>query len=101
MCIHFPHVLVPLLFQCHAAIFVVDASSVNRLEEAKEVLTNVTQNEKMMGKPLLIFANKQDKEGAVDEAELSARLELEQLTVNRREDTEDGDANTTNVVSGS
>ena len=85
----------------------VDASSVNRLEEAKEALANVVQNEKMEGKPLLVFANKQDKEGAVDEAELRTRLELGRLAVRRRGeggeegDVEDDDIATTNVVSRS
>lgn len=94
------------LSQCHGVIFVVDASSVDRLEEAKEALANVVQHEKVEGKPLLVFANKQDKEGAIDEAELRARLGLEQLVVRRRGDerdseTEDDDTATTSVVSES
>ena len=49
------------LSQCHGVIFVVDACSVDRLEEAKEALANVVQHEKMEGKPLLVFANKRTR----------------------------------------
>ena len=78
----------------------------DRLEEAKEALANVVQHEKMEGKPLLVFANKRDKEGAIDEVELRVRLGLEQLTARRRGDggdseTEDDDTATTSVVSES
>ena len=57
----------------------VDASSMDRVAEAKEALRNVLNDERMVGKPLLIFANKQDKEGAIDESELVAKLELDRL----------------------
>ena len=57
----------------------VDASSMDRVAEAKEALSNVLNDERMVGKPLLIFANKQDKEGAIDESELVAKLELDRL----------------------
>ena len=66
-------------------IFVVDASSVGRFAEAREALNGVVQDEKMVGKPLLIFANKQDKDGAVDDSDLGARLELERLLGENRE----------------
>ena len=51
----------------------------DRVAEAKEALSNVLNDERMVGKPLLIFANKQDKEGAIDESELVAKLELDRL----------------------
>ena len=57
----------------------VDATSVDRITEAKEALSNVLNDERMVGKPLLIFANKQDREGAMDESELVAKLELDRL----------------------
>ena len=57
----------------------VDASSVDRIAESREVLNGVMRDEKMVGKPLLIFANKQDKDGAVDDNDLGTRLELERL----------------------
>ena len=57
----------------------VDATSVDRIAEAKEALSNVLNDERMVGKPLLIFANKQDREGAMDESELVAKLELDRL----------------------
>ena len=57
----------------------VDATSVDRIAEAKEALSNVLNDERMVGKPLLIFANKQDREGAMDESELVTKLELDRL----------------------
>ena len=42
------------------------------------------QHQKVGGKPLLIFANKQDQDGAVDETELSNRLELDTLMGDNR-----------------
>ena len=56
-----------------------DASSQERLDEARQVLSGVLQDEQMVGKPLLIFANKQDQEGALDDTEISNRLELDAL----------------------
>ena len=56
-----------------------DASSPVRLDEAKQVLSGMLQEECVTGKPLLIFANKQDQEGALSEDEIRARLELDTL----------------------
>lgn len=56
------------------SIFVVDASDHNRLTETKEALNRVTEHDLMRGKPQLIFANKQDCEGAVNEEQLSGIL---------------------------
>lgn len=51
-----------------------DASDHSRLSEAKEALNGVTEHDKMRGKPILIFANKQDCEGAVNEDQLGMLL---------------------------
>lgn len=51
--------------QAYGTVFVVDGSATLRLNEAKESLLGILQNEKMTGKPVLIFANKQDTDGAL------------------------------------
>lgn len=57
----------------------VDASALSRLAEAREALSSITEHEKMKGKPLLIFANKQDCEGAISEAQMNEQLDLENI----------------------
>ena len=53
-----------------------DACSQDRLPEAKEALNQVLEHDKMRGKPLLIFANKQDCDNAVSEGPLGEQLDL-------------------------
>lgn len=55
----------------------IDASDVSRLDEVKSVLSDVLSHEKVFGKPVLILANKQDKENALDEIDLVEKLDLE------------------------
>ena len=57
----------------------VDASSPTRLDEAKQVLSDVLQEEKVMGKPLLILANKQDMNGAMSPEQIRDGLGIESL----------------------
>lgn len=47
--------------------------------EAKEVIKGITEHERMCGKPLLIFANKQDCEGALSDEQIGLLLGLEGL----------------------
>lgn len=65
--------------EVHGCIFVVDAADEARLEEAKLVLHEMLADPLMAGKPLLIFANKQDLPRTLKAAELSARLDLPAL----------------------
>ena len=67
---------------CHAIVFVIDSSDVGnatladlstgaeeqngRLEECKLVLESVLQNEDAEGVPILVLANKQDREDCVE-----------------------------------
>ncbi len=67
---------------CHAIVFIIDSSDVGdadieklgkgdnagvgRLEECKLVLESVLQNEDTEGVPLLVLANKQDREDCVE-----------------------------------
>ena len=48
-----------------------------RLEETKEALHKLLGDKRAQGKPLLIFANKQDKEGAQSPDEIESFLELD------------------------
>lgn len=60
--------------EVHGVIFVVDAAAEDRLEESKEVLQQTLKAEGIPGKPVLVFANKQDLPGCLSDAELSKRL---------------------------
>ena len=74
--------------QSHGIIFVVDASSPERLDEVRQILSGVLQDERVMGKPLLIFANKQDREGALSVEEVSTHLELDTMLGEHRQNTQ-------------
>ena len=73
--------------QIHGVIFVVDSGSPDRLDEAKEVFSDVVQHEKIKGKPLLIFANKQDLEESVDNDAVAQHLDLDALLGDNRENS--------------
>ncbi|XP_029434843.1 ADP-ribosylation factor-like protein 13B isoform X4 [Rhinatrema bivittatum] len=60
-------------------IFVVDSSDAERMEETKETMTEVLRHPKISGKPVLVLANKQDREGALAEADVIEYLSLEKL----------------------
>jgi ADP-ribosylation factor-like protein 13B len=62
--------------EVHGVVFVVDAADEERLELAREMLDKVMKDERIEGKPILIFANKQDLPGALGAAELSEKLGL-------------------------
>ncbi|KAJ3413761.1 hypothetical protein HDV05_007580 [Chytridiales sp. JEL 0842] len=51
--------------EIHGCIFVVDASGRERLDEVTKVLHNLLEDNRMLGKPVLILANKQDVQGAI------------------------------------
>ncbi len=62
------------LANCHAVVFIVDASDSERLDEAKEAFTDITASEYLVGKPVLLVANKQDLPGAVGGDDLVDRV---------------------------
>ncbi len=68
-------------------IFVVDSGSADRLHEAKEVFSAVAQHEKIKGKPLLVFANKQDLDKVIDDGAIAHRLDLDALLGDSRVNT--------------
>lgn len=51
-------------------VFVVDSAETERLEEAKVELHRITRSAENLGVPVLVLANKQDLEGAVNAAEV-------------------------------
>lgn len=66
----------------HGVIFVVDSCDSERFHEVQEVLEEILSSDKITGKPLLVLANKQDKESAFDEIDIIECLKIEEL-VNR------------------
>ncbi|XP_038059334.1 ADP-ribosylation factor-like protein 13B isoform X2 [Patiria miniata] len=65
--------------EIHGVVFVIDASDEARLRECQEVLQEVLKQERIVGKRILILANKQDKEGALDEIDICDQLNLEDM----------------------
>ncbi|CAH8571243.1 unnamed protein product [Schistosoma turkestanicum] len=65
--------------EVYGVIFVVDSSAPERLEECHEVLVNVLSHPCISGKPILLLANKRDIKGALDESELIAALQLDDI----------------------
>ena len=61
------------LAECHGAIFVMDGTDVQRLPEVMEALKSVVQDDRFMGKPLLLLVNKQDLPGALSCSEIQAQ----------------------------
>ena len=47
--------------EAHAAIYILDASDTERLEESRRVFLEMSQHPLMLAKPMLVFGNKQDK----------------------------------------
>ena len=60
--------------EVHGIIFVVDGADLERIEEAKETLSQTLDSEGIGGKPILIFSNKQDLDGCISEKDLSEKL---------------------------
>merc|ERR1719456_494880 len=60
-------------------IFVIDSNDRDRIEDAREELTNMLNEDEMRDAVLLVFANKQDLPGAMDAAEVAEKLGLHNL----------------------
>ena len=65
--------------QTDALIYVVDSADENRVMEVKENLTELLGEELLRGVPLLVFANKQDLDLALDAPEIMNTLELNNI----------------------
>ncbi len=62
-----------------AIIYVIDASDTQRLGTAKAELLAMLSEEELKESKLLVFANKQDLPGALDEGQVSEKLGLSEL----------------------
>jgi len=62
-----------------AVIFVVDATDTGRLNTASDELASMLNEEELRDASLLVFANKQDQQGALGAAEISEALKLAEL----------------------
>ncbi|RPA86545.1 P-loop containing nucleoside triphosphate hydrolase protein [Ascobolus immersus RN42] len=51
---------------CHAIVFVVDSTDVPRIEEVKATLEEVVKDEGTEGVPVLVLANKQDRDESLE-----------------------------------
>lgn len=67
----------------HALVFVVDSSDTSRLPEAKEELYRLLQEDELRDAHVLVFANKQDLDGAVPPDQLVEKLGLDDGRVMR------------------
>ncbi|KAG8946800.1 ADP-ribosylation factor-like protein 2 [Tulasnella sp. 424] len=66
--------------QTDAVVWVVDSSDRLRMRDCKEELHTLLQEDRLAGASLLVFANKQDLEGAMSSGEICDALELNALT---------------------
>jgi small GTP-binding protein len=57
-------------------VFVVDSNDVGRLDEARDELHHLLEEEELRDAALLVYANKQDLPNAVKTSELTSRLRL-------------------------
>ncbi|KAK6942404.1 Small GTPase superfamily, ARF/SAR type [Dillenia turbinata] len=62
-----------------AIIYVVDSSDTDRLVIAKDEFHAILEEEELKGAVVLIFANKQDLPGALDDAAVAEALELHKI----------------------
>merc|ERR1712066_1006267 len=62
-----------------AVIFVVDSTDRDRVEDAKAELDDLMSEDALRDKPVLVFANKQDRPDAVTPEKLTEQLGLDGL----------------------
>nr|CAB3222877.1 ADP-ribosylation factor-like protein 13B [Phallusia mammillata] len=67
------------LAEIHAVVFVVDSTDVERMTECKETLQKLLENPLIQRKPVLLLANKQDKDSALEEYEICESLNVEEI----------------------
>lgn len=63
--------------QTDGLIWVVDSADRMRLQQCRDALLDLLQQDKLAGASLLIFANKQDIQGALSSEEIVSVLELD------------------------
>eukprot|EP00949_MAST-11_sp_MAST-11-sp1_P001553 g1553.t1 len=60
----------------HAVIWVCDAADASKLEESRRTLHEHLKEPRLAGKPILVFANKQDLPQALSEVDIATKLGL-------------------------
>lgn len=70
--------------QTDGLIWVVDSADRRRLQDCKAELMSILHQEKLAGATVLIFANKQDLDGALSLDEIADALELKSEVFARR-----------------
>ncbi|KAN0030902.1 hypothetical protein ACTA71_009549 [Dictyostelium dimigraforme] len=68
-----------------AVIWVIDSSDIRRIDDCKFELKKLLEEEKFAGASFLVFANKQDLDGAMTSEEISKYLDLEELNTHHWE----------------
>ncbi|XP_039999856.1 ADP-ribosylation factor-like protein 14 [Xiphias gladius] len=66
-----------------AVAFVVDSSDRRRLEEARRELEKTLRSDELPGRPLILLANKQDVDGALNATEIKDRFNLRRICSGR------------------
>ncbi|KAF8849012.1 ARF/SAR superfamily [Acephala macrosclerotiorum] len=66
-----------------ALIWVVDATDRLRIEDCREELHGLLQEERLSGASLLVFANKTDVNGCMDEEEIRVGLQLDAIKTHK------------------
>ncbi|KAH0787916.1 ADP-ribosylation factor [Histomonas meleagridis] len=61
-------------------IFVVDSNDIGRIDEARDVLHRLLEEDELRNSVLLVYANKQDLPNAIKPMELGNRLKLNTIT---------------------
>lgn len=62
--------------EAEAVIWVVDSADEGKLEDSRDALKELVAQEHLVHSPLLVFANKQDREDAIDPVKISLDLDL-------------------------
>jgi len=62
--------------QTDGLVWVVDSSDIRRLDDCHAELHNLLKEERLAGASLLVFANKQDIQGALKPAEIAKVIKL-------------------------
>ena len=65
--------------QTDGVIWVVDSVDISRLSLVKDEFQSILQQEKLVGATLLVFANKQDVQGALTTDQIAEALQLDQI----------------------
>ncbi|KIR52288.1 arf/Sar family protein [Cryptococcus gattii Ru294] len=78
--------------ECHAVVFVLDATDQARLSETWEVFDEVLNSPRLLNLPLLLLANKQDSPSSLSVAEIRESFDVwQRARTNRNQDSNEDD----------